>query len=127
MHSAIRVVVSIVVVILMVFGIACRLHSPDLTPTMAGEIISRTPEFSHTRKLVQINNTTRGVDSLDYCCYDAEFTFTLVDSNKPDRAAIKAYAGFRYWDGSWHLQEFYYGSPPQVETVWITSDIPKSP
>jgi hypothetical protein len=127
MHSAIRLVVSIAVVILMVFGGACRLHSPDLTPTKAAEVISRTQEFSRTRKLVEVNNTTRGVDSLDYCCYYAQFTFRNINSDKVGGAAVKANAEFRYWEAAWHLQNFFYGDPPQVESIWIKSDVPKLP
>jgi hypothetical protein len=99
--------------------------NPDLTPAKAGEIITRTPEFNGSRTLLAVKSTTRGAGSLDLCCYTAEFTFReTTATSKP--AAIDAKAEFRYWEGGWHLQDFWYGRLPDITTVDIQSDPPKS-
>jgi len=91
--------------------------SPDLTPNEAGALISRAPEFNRTRSLVRVVSTTRGYDSLDYCCYSAEFEF------RSGSKTVSAKADFKYWDDhKWHLDQFYSGTPPTVEIVNIESD-----
>ena len=106
----------VVPVVLIVCAIAFG-HSPDLQPAEAMNIISLAPEFKQTRSVVNVSATTRGVDSLKDCCYDAEFTFVERGSTTP----VKAGAEFRYWKHGWHLQEFHYGEPKSVEMIWILS------
>jgi hypothetical protein len=99
---------------LLVWAVDFR-HSPDLAAAQAGALISARPEFNKYAKLAKVSSTTRGADSLKDCCYSAEFTFLQFGSN----AIIAAQAEYRYYDGKWHLQEFWYGKPPHVETVWV--------
>src|SRR5678815_1598701 len=108
--------VGVVFLCWMLFGV----HTPDLTPTKAAQIIADRPEFNKSLRMESVSRTVRGADSLNNCCYDASFTFTTTDSPAP----IAANAEFRFWDGGWHLQNFVYGSPPDVVMVWIRSDVP---
>ena len=93
-------------------------HTADLLPEKAAEVISASPEFNRWRSMVNVSATNRCVDSLKDTCYNAEFTFTEHGSSTP----VKSEAEFRYWDHLWHLNEFHYGQPPNVDTVYITSD-----
>ena len=67
-------------------------HSPDLRPDMAAALISARPEFNQYATLVAVSHTTRGADSLNTCCYWAEFTFRQNRSTN----VIKARALFHY-------------------------------
>lgn len=96
-------------------------HTPDLTPAQAKVIISNTSEFGQSRSLVRVFHAERCGDSLQNSCYTAEFTFTQKDVGR----TVKGQAEFRYWNGAWHLQNFSFGELPNVETVWVTSDVPK--
>jgi hypothetical protein len=95
-------------------------HSPDLTPAQAGALIAARPEFHNYARLVNVTSSTRCADSLKYSCYSGEFTFLQFGSD----AIIPARADFRYYDGKWHLQGFWYGKPPHVEKVWVGRDEP---
>jgi len=87
---------------------ACALHSPDLTPQFATELISKAPEFNLYARLVKIESVTRQKDSLSYCCYYGSFLFRYIGA--PDGSPpITAYAEFRYWDETWHFTGFDYG------------------
>ena len=108
-----------------VFLSGCGFDSPDLTPTGAAKIISRTPEFSVTRRLVSVKSAGRLSGSQSDCCAGAEFQFRETGASSPNRV-LDAKADFQYWEGNWHLKEFQYGQPPDVTTVHIQSDLHKS-
>jgi len=88
--------------------VACGIHSPDLTPSTATDLIRRAPEFNRYAELIKVESLTRQRDSLADCCYYGFFTFRYRDS-PADAVPIKAYADFRYWDVGWHFTEFDYG------------------
>jgi hypothetical protein len=115
--------------VLIVIPFAAGCGSPDLTRSEAGQIIARTPEFNATRKLINVKSTTRGADSLDYCCYTAEFIFEFTVPVPSTRisvgTSVDAVGEFRYWDGKWHLQSFDYKAPVWGEQVLIRSVLPK--
>ena len=90
-------------------------HSPDLTRATAATLISSYSQFNKYAHLVKVSSATRGADSLKDCCYTAEFTFIQFGSS----SVVPAHAEFRYYDSKWHLQEFWYGTPPDVETVLL--------
>jgi hypothetical protein len=51
------------------------------------------------------------------CCYWVEFDLLPAGSKEPQHAR----ADFRFWRGSWHLNEYSYGDPPQsvrVQNDW---------
>jgi hypothetical protein len=86
----------------------CGIHSPDLTPDVAAQLISKAPEFNRYARLLKVESMTRQADSMAYCCYYGFFTFRYL--NVPnDVPMIKAYAEFRYWEGTWHFTAFDYG------------------
>lgn len=100
----------------MMFGI----YSPDLTPAVAASTIAARPEFNRTREVVEVTYLYRCGDSLDNICYFGDFTFKERGSGVPVRADLQ----FSYWENGWHLDHFWYGEPPNVETVRISSDLP---
>lgn len=108
-----------------VFLSGCGFESPDLTPSEAARIISRTPEFNVTRKLVSVKTAGRLTGSLSDCCAAAEFQFREIKSSSSNDV-IDAKADFQYWERSWHLKDFWYGQRPEVTTVSVQSDLPKS-
>ena len=93
--------------VFLLFG-ACGFRSPDLTPQLAADLISKAPEFNRYAELLKVDSLTRQADSLAECCYYGFFTFRYLDG-PAGAPTIKAYADFRYWDGSWHLDAFDYG------------------
>jgi hypothetical protein len=88
-------------------------HSADLTREQAAKVIAVTPEFNRSRTIERVLTTTRGVKSMNNT-YFVEFEFRDNSAAAP----VRADASF-YWNKSWRLQEFWYGNPPNVETVWI--------
>lgn len=99
---------TFLVAVLFVLLGGCGSHSPDLTPQKASKIISRTPEFNHSERLISVVSVTRGADSTANSSYTGRFTFQHLDA-PGSSLPIKAYAEFRYWDDEWHLLEFSYG------------------
>ena len=95
------------------FWLVTEPHSPDLTPQKAALIISSAPEFNRSRRIERVQTAVRGSKSLNNT-YFVDFEFHGNDSAAP----AKARALF-YWEGAWHFQQFSYGQPPNVETVWI--------
>ena len=96
--------------------------SPPLTETDAAQIISRTPQFNNSRRMVKLVSAHRSSPE-SYCCYDVLFTFQRIGSNQ---APVTGHAEFRYWGGKWHLQQFYYDEPggSSVTTVLVESAEP---
>ena len=101
----------------------CAPSSPDLTVMQAARVISRTSEFSEHRMLVAVNATTRDKGSMDES-YTARFVFR-DSASSPEGRQTSASAEFRYWEGAWHLQNFSFGRPPDVDTIWVHSDVPR--
>jgi hypothetical protein len=93
-------------------------HSPDLQPEIAASLIAACPEFIGHAALVQVLRTTRGTDSMNTCCYTAEFAFRQNGS----RSTIFGRADFRLHGKNWHMTSFRWGEPPMVNTVWVASD-----
>ena len=93
-------------------------HSPDLRPDVAAELIAARPEFNRYATLVTVSQTIRGRDSLNTCCYTADFLFRQNGST----GSITGRADFRFYDRKWHLSSFRWGKPPNVNTVWVGSD-----
>jgi hypothetical protein len=87
--------------------------NPDLAPQKAALIISSAPEFNRSRRMERVLTTVRGSKSMNNN-YFVDFEFHGNDSAAP----VRARALF-YWEGAWHFQQFSYGQPPNVETVWI--------
>ncbi len=87
---------------------------------MAETIIAQRPEFNAERTLVGVSSTTRGEDSLNTCCYRADFVFNANGSE----VQVRATGDFRYWEDSWHLTSFDYDEPKKRRLVWINSDAP---
>ena len=114
--SMLLAAVSGFAVLFWMFGI----HTPDLSPLQAKGIMSRTSEFEQYRSLARVLCTDRCADSLQNSCYTAELAFTQKGRGK----TVTGRAEFRYWNGAWHLQEFSFGEPSNVETVWVRSDAP---
>ena len=109
----------LLLVITVLFLGACA-SSPDLTPEVAAQLISKAPEFNRYARLVNVESLTRQADSLADCCYYGFFNFRYL--NAPGEApTIKAYADFRYWDGTWHLNTFDYGCDHSALTGGTTA------
>ena len=102
----------------------CGFESPDLTPIEAAKIISRTPEFNDTRALVRVKSAGRLKGSESDCCAAAEFQFRQTNALSSNDV-IGAKAEFQFWEGGWHLKDFWYGQPPEVTTIDIESDLQK--
>ena len=92
----------------LLFLVACNSRSPDLTSEVAAVLISNAPEFNRYAKLVRVDSLTRQGDSLAECCCYGFFAFSYLNAPS-DAPTIKAYADFRYWDGTWHFTGFDYG------------------
>ena len=104
------------VVIAIGFGVwAASPHSSDLKSELAAALIAGRPEFSRYATLVAVSATTRGADSLNTCCYTAEFSFHQNGST----TVIPARADFRLYEGKWHLGDFWWGEPPHVNSVHV--------
>ena len=98
-------------------------HVPDLSPAKAADLISRAPEFNPYSRLIQVQGIFHFTNSMDTA---SSGTFTFRYLNSPaDTAQIKASADFSYWDGTWHLNQFYWGWPDECHTVDVQSDPPK--
>ena len=98
-------------------------HIPDLSPIKAADLISRAPEFNRYARLVKVEHIFRLKKSMDSVSMG---TFTFQHLNSPaDAAPIKANADFRYWDGTWHFNQFDYGCPSDCRTVDIDNGIPR--
>jgi len=129
-RSAARI---LIIFIWSVLGTACVLFAafvfmanvpltPSLTPAKAAALISGRPEFNRYATLVAVSSTTRGADSLKDCCYTAEVTFVQNGS----KAVIQAYAEFHYNEHAWHLDDLWYGEPPNVKNIVIEADVAPS-
>jgi hypothetical protein len=113
------ITVAAVALVLMAFGFwAASPHSPDLRPDMAAALIAARPEFNHYATLLIVSRTNRGADSMNTCCYTADFTFRQHGST----SAIEGRADFLFFDKKWHLGSFRWGQPPHVNWVRVGSD-----
>jgi hypothetical protein len=88
-------------------------QGPDLMAPKAALAISSAPEFNRSRGIDRVLTVVRGSKSMSNA-YFVDFEFHNIDSAKH----VKARAVFRWGDG-WYLQQFFYGQPPNVETVWV--------
>jgi hypothetical protein len=88
-------------------------HSPDLRPNAAAALISARPEFNRYASVVAVSATTRGKESLNTCCYTADFSFRQNGAT----SVIPARADFRFYNKQWHLDHFSWGNPPNVTIV----------
>jgi hypothetical protein len=108
-----------------VFGMAAIYHIayiPDLSPLQAADLISRAPEFSRYARLIKMEGITHAKDSMNSMSYGS---FTFQYTNSPtDASPIKANADFRYWEGTWHFNQFDYGCPSDCHVVDIHNDVP---
>jgi hypothetical protein len=95
-------------------------HTPDLSPARAAAIIAASPEFTRRAKLVTVVSTHRGEDSLKDVYYSADFTLAENGSTTPTHAQ----ADFGYGKAAWHLTNFSYGAPPDVDLVWVHQRAP---
>lgn len=95
-------------------------HSPDLRPDAAAALISARPEFNRYASMVAVSATTRGKDSLNTCCYTADFSFR--QNGVP--TVIQARALFRFSGKRWRLDTFWWGKPPNVRSADVGVDQP---
>jgi hypothetical protein len=123
MRGILTMVATVATLALMAIGFtfwAGRPHSPDLLPDMAGALIAARPEFNRYATVIAVSKTSRGVDSMNTCCYSAEFAFRQNGSEN----IITAKAQFFYYENKWHLGAFWWGEPPNVRSVTVGSDSP---
>ncbi len=128
MRTLIGVVISIVTVAVLVglvlsVAVVHGLMIPDLAPVKAAALIKGAPEFSRYAALVNVGSIRHMKDSMAFVSY-GEFSFRYLNS-PPDAAPIKAKADFRYWEGSWHLNQFDYGCPADCHIVNVYNELPK--
>jgi galactose-1-phosphate uridylyltransferase len=90
--------------------------TPELPPKKAGALISAQPEFNRFATLVSVSSAKRAADSLKDVEYTADFSFVRNNSSK----AIPAHADFHFSDGAWRLNTLWYGTPPRVETIYVS-------
>ncbi len=89
------------------------LRPPDLSIGEAAKIISAAPEFSRYALLVNVERVDHLKRSMDTVSY-GDFTFRYPDQPS-DAPTIKAKADFRYIEGKWYLNEFFYGGCPGTD------------
>ena len=98
-------------------------YIPDLPPAKAEQLIAQAPEFSRYARLIKVQSVFHYKDSMDSVSH-GEFTFQYL--NAPANAPIiKSNADFRYWDGTWHLNQFDYGSPYDCHIIDVYNGLPK--
>ena len=97
---------------------------PDLPPGKAANLISQAPEFKRYARLVKVEQIFHQKDSMNEVS-NGQFTFQYLNS-PADAAPIKANADFRYWEATWHLNEFDYGCPSDCHTVDVYNEPPKN-
>jgi hypothetical protein len=89
---------------------SCSLpRPPDLPIADAAKIISAASEFNRYARLVKVERVDHLKGSMDTVSY-GEFTFRYLD-HPSDAPTIMAKADFRYIEGKWYLNEFFYGCP----------------
>ncbi len=96
---------------------------PDLPPVKAADLISQAPEFNRYARLVKVEEIFHEKNSMNEAS-NGQFTFKYLNS-PADAAPIKANADFRYWDATWHLNQFDYGCPSDCHIVDVYNDLPK--
>ncbi|HXI39964.1 MAG TPA: hypothetical protein VNH18_09530 [Bryobacteraceae bacterium] len=96
---------------------------PDLPSGKAADLISQAPEFNRYARLVKVEQIFHQKNSMDEVS-NGQFTFQYLNS-PVDAAPIKANADFRYWEATWHLNEFDYGCPTDCHTVGVYNDPPR--
>src|SRR4051812_49409680 len=89
--------------------------TPELAARKAAELIDAAPEFKRFAVVVQVEDVRHLKGSMASVS-DGEFSFRYLNS-PTDTAPIKAKADFRYWEGSWHLNQFEYGCPVDCHIV----------
>src|SRR5581483_6104822 len=114
MKTLIGVLISITTVAVLVglalsVAVVHQLAIPDLHSNKAAELIKAAPEFNRYAVLVNIVSIDHLKDSMASVSYGA-FMFRYLNS-PVDTPPIQAKADFRYWEGSWHLNQFDYGCP----------------
>lgn len=108
--------VAALAVIAMGFALwAAAPRSPDLPPDAAAALISARPEFNRYGSAVVVSATTWGKESLNICCYTADFSFR--QNGAPNVSPARA--DFRFYDEQWHLGGFRWGNPPNVTIVRV--------
>ena len=85
------------------------LRPPDLPIADGAKIISAAPEFNRYAQLVKVERVHHLKGSMDTVSY-GEFRFRYLD-HPSDAPTIMAKADFRYIEGKWYLNEFFYGCP----------------
>ena len=85
----------------------CHSRPPDITQSKAAELIERAPEFNQYARLVKIGRIVHATHSAETIS-EGDFTFRHLDA-PADVPPIQGNADFRYWDGTWHLNQFEYG------------------
>jgi hypothetical protein len=128
MKTLIGVLISIATVAVLVglalsVAVVHQLAIPDLPLAKAVELIKAAPEFSRYAALVNVVSIDHLKDSMASVSYGV-FTFRYLES-PADAAPIKARADFRYWEGSWHLNQFDYGCPADCHIVDVYNELPK--
>ena len=119
-----RLLVALGIAALLGMAVGCGVLSPpDLSPKEAADLIARAPEFNRYARLVKVGDIFHYKDSMDSVS-DGDFTFQYLNA-PADAAPIKATADFRYFEGKWYLNEFSYGSRPDVETVHVWDGRPQ--
>jgi hypothetical protein len=91
---------------------------PDLPLSEAARIIAGTPEFNRLARLLNVQSVDHMKDSMDSVSY-GNFTLAYLNS-PPDSPPINGRAEFRYIQGKWYLNFFFYGSPPHIQSVDVS-------
>ncbi|HTQ54309.1 MAG TPA: hypothetical protein VMI94_07595 [Bryobacteraceae bacterium] len=125
MKTLIRAIVSITPVALLVGLLLCvaairQVWIPGLHPAKAAALINAAPEFNRYAALVSVARVDRLKGSMASVSYGV-FTFRYLNS-PVDAAPIKANADFRYWGGSWHLNQLDYGCPADCRIVNVRNE-----
>lgn len=107
---------SLFLVLASVIAASCYVSRiPDLTLPEAAEIISRGPEFNRYARLVAVESLHHEKDSMDSVTF-GKFTFRYLNS-QDNAPLIEARVDFRYHEGKWYLNGFYYGCPTDCRDV----------